>query len=70
MKSIFLFIGFFTFSGWMSVHPDATDQYKMVEAVNKIRQNGCYCGRRYMAPAQKVVWDETLYRSAFLTPVK
>jgi uncharacterized protein YkwD len=38
---------------------------KMIDAVNKIRQNGCYCGRKYMAPVDKIKWNNILYKSAF-----
>jgi uncharacterized protein YkwD len=44
--------------------PSASEQMYMLEAVNKIRSKGCYCGKRYMKPAQKVTWNSVLYQSA------
>lgn len=43
---------------------DATEQQYMLDAVNTVRGEGCYCGRRYMPPVQKVKWNDTLYKSA------
>jgi uncharacterized protein YkwD len=40
------------------------EQKTMVDAVNKIRQKGCYCGRRFMEPVGKVVWNDKLFTSA------
>lgn len=45
--------------GWESSVKD-----EMLSKVNSVRKKGCYCGRRYMAPAQPVKWNETLYSSA------
>jgi len=44
--------------------PSLSEQQYMVEAVNKIRANGCYCGRRHMKPAPKINWNNTLFKSA------
>ncbi|KXK37670.1 MAG: SCP-like extracellular [Bacteroidetes bacterium OLB9] len=44
--------------------PSISEQQEMVAAVNKIRTNGCYCGRRYMKPVSKVKWSNKLYQSA------
>lgn len=63
-----LFIIIFSVFGWLSmpyVHPDSDQQKNMTDAVNKIRSQGCYCGRKYMAPVENIVWNETLYKSAF-----
>lgn len=40
------------------------EQKNMVDAVNKIRQKGCYCGRRFMEPVGKIIWNEKLQKSA------
>ncbi|MCZ2101812.1 MAG: CAP domain-containing protein [Chitinophagales bacterium] len=40
------------------------EQQKMLNAVNSIRESGCQCGRKYMAPVQKVTWNQLLYQSA------
>ncbi len=65
MLSIFIHIVLTMVTGsWPGSHPDADQQRQMIEAVNRVRQSGCYCGRRYMPPAQPVVWNETLYKSA------
>jgi len=52
-----LFIIIFTFLGWLSLpegHPDSDQQKNMTDAVNKIRSQGCYCGRKYMAPVDQI----------------
>lgn len=46
------------------VNPDSIEQKYILDAVNAIRETGCYCGRRYMPPVQKVKWNEILYKSA------
>lgn len=45
--------------------PTVTEQMYMLQAVNKVREKGCYCGKRYMKPVKKVTWNEVLYKSAF-----
>jgi len=50
---------------WPEGHPDELVQSKIIEAVNKVMEIGCYCGRKYMLPADKVVWNEVLYKSAY-----
>ncbi len=58
----------FSLVGWLSLsneHPDDIQQKSMTDAVNKIRSEGCYCGRRFMAPVDKIEWNEKLYKSAF-----
>ncbi len=45
-------------------HPDKNQQKDMVDSVNKIRTEGCYCGNRYMPPVQNIDWNMTLYQSA------
>lgn len=47
-------------------HAYPSDDYKemMLNRVNKLRAQGCYCGRQYMKPAKAVVWDDMLYKSA------
>lgn len=37
---------------------------KMLEAVNELRAEGCYCEGRYMPPVGPVKWNKKLYRSA------
>jgi len=57
----------FAFKGVISENftpPDQSIQQSMVNDVNKIRESGCYCGRKYMAPVQKVEWNNTLFQSA------
>lgn len=49
---------------WPEGHPDVIVQSKIIEAVNKVREKGCYCGRKYMPPAEKVTWNNVLYQSA------
>lgn len=46
------------------VFPENAERNHMIAEVNKIRSNGCFCGRRYMPPAGEVKWNETLYKSA------
>jgi len=40
------------------------EQKTMVDSVNKIRQKGCYCGRRFMEPVGTVTWNPKLHKSA------
>jgi uncharacterized protein YkwD len=58
----------FTFFGWLvswpEGHPSSDQQKMMIDTVNKIRQKGCYCGRRYMQPVSKIEWNDKLYKSA------
>lgn len=35
-----------------------------MDKVNKIRAEGCYCGRKYMKPTSPVKWNSKLYESA------
>lgn len=63
-----LLVFLLAFSFWIHDNhraPSMTEQMYMLEAVNKIRQQGCYCGKTYMKPTQKVKWNNTLYKSAF-----
>jgi uncharacterized protein YkwD len=46
----------------LNLEPSVKDD--MLIKVNEIRKKGCHCGRRYMAPAPPVKWNETLYSSA------
>lgn len=45
-------------------NPDIDEQQHMLDAVNAIREQGCKCGEKYMAPAPKVTWNALLYESA------
>jgi uncharacterized protein YkwD len=65
MKILFFLILLFSRDSWPAAHPDDTMQKQVVDAVNKIRQEGCYCGRKYMAPVRAIVWNEKLYKSAY-----
>lgn len=65
MLSIFFHIILFTaFSSLPVNHPDTEQQRYMIDVVNKVRQAGCYCGRRYMSPVPPVSWNSVLYKSA------
>ncbi len=65
MKSLlYLFLMILTIGDKKSIHPDVDQQKGMVTAVNRIRTEGCYCGRKYMSPVQNVDWSTTLYKSA------
>ena len=50
---------------WPEGHPDEIVQSQIIASVNKVREQGCYCGRRYMPPVEKVKWNNVLYKSAF-----
>ena len=50
---------------WTDNIPGSAEQQKMLDAVNIIREHGCYCGRKYMSPVSKVSWNGLLYESAF-----
>ena len=45
-------------------NPDIDQQQQMLDAVNVIREQGCNCGKTYMAPVPKVSWNGLLYESA------
>lgn len=40
------------------------DSDTMLSKVNKIRAEGCYCGRRWMPPTHSVKWSPILEKSA------
>lgn len=62
-----ILVTFFSFwTSWPEGHPSVDQQKKMVEAVNKIRQKGCYCGKKYMAPVAQIEWNPVLYKSALI----
>jgi uncharacterized protein YkwD len=66
MKWIFFLFPFLIGNGESNVvEPAEAQKVFMIEAVNQIRTNGCYCGKRYMNPVPPVVWDGVLYKSAF-----
>ncbi len=64
MQSIFLIFFLSFFLNEDNNAPSLSEQQYMVEAVNKIRQKGCHCGKRYMKPAPQIQWDNTLFKSA------
>src|SRR4051812_15024368 len=37
---------------------------QMLEAVNKLRREGCQCGTQYMPPVHQLTWDDTLTLAA------
>lgn len=37
-----------------------------IREVNRVRTNGCFCGRKYMPPTTEVKWNETLHKSALI----
>ena len=37
---------------------------QMLEAVNKLRREGCQCGAQYMPPVHQLTWNDTLALSA------
>lgn len=64
MSSVWIFLLSVWFYSDVYKMPSVSEQIYMVEAVNKIRSKGCYCGKRYMKPVQKVSWNSVLYQSA------
>lgn len=38
----------------------------VLDRVNKLRRNGCRCGRKKMKPVRPLIWDETLEKSAMI----
>jgi uncharacterized protein YkwD len=40
------------------------EREQVVNAVNKVRKEGCKCGNRYYQPVDEVSWNDTLYTSA------
>ena len=49
---------------WPDEHPTLDQKNMMVDEVNKIRLEGCYCGIKVMTPVGKITWNEKLYQSA------
>ena len=65
MKFLIIFLswlGFFVSD--VSHRPELHTKEYMLEKVNTIRSNGCYCGSKYMPPVNTVNWNEVLYKSA------
>jgi uncharacterized protein YkwD len=44
--------------------PNISSNEYLLERVNEVRSEGCYCGRKYMKPVEPVTWNSTLYSSA------
>jgi uncharacterized protein YkwD len=63
---LIVFLSLFFWNGGPHSHPTSDQQKLMIDAVNDIRQRGCYCGKRYMKPVQKIVWNDKLYKSAHI----
>ncbi|MBK8626350.1 MAG: hypothetical protein IPN86_12545 [Saprospiraceae bacterium] len=54
MKSLIILFSFMSWwVSWPEGHPTSDQQKLMIDSVNKIRQKGCYCGKRFMKPVQK-----------------
>ena len=54
-----------TFSSFTDTDREvAPEVEEMLFYVNKLREEGCYCGRKYMSPVKSVRWNKNLYRSA------
>lgn len=66
MLQWFSILGFvlLSFYGGKDTYPSEAAKDHMLIKVNKIRAKGCYCGSKYMPPADPVQWDDLLYRSA------
>ncbi|MBK8626206.1 MAG: CAP domain-containing protein [Saprospiraceae bacterium] len=65
MKSLIILFSFMSWwVSWPEGHPTSDQQKLMIDSVNKIRQKGCYCGKRFMKPVQKIEWNDKLYQSA------
>jgi len=45
-------------------YPSDDMKQMMLDRVNELRAQGCYCGGEYMSPAQSVIWEDKLYISA------
>ena len=41
-----------------------SERQTMLEAVNRLRSQGCQCGRKYMPPVGPVVWNPLLEKAA------
>ncbi len=55
----------FTFCSFTSTETEyRLEVNEILEKVNNLRSNGCYCGGKYMTPVHPLKWDKTLYRSA------
>ena len=40
--------------------PSDLENRRMLDAVNQLRSQGCYCGRKYMQAAEPLTWNDTL----------
>jgi uncharacterized protein YkwD len=43
---------------------DEVSRAYILEKINAVRSQGCYCGWRWMPPVHPLKWDDTLYESA------
>ena len=62
---LLLFLPIFGFSQGNATGPSSYSKQKMLEKVNDLRKQGCRCGSKYMKPVGPLVWNETLYKSAY-----
>lgn len=47
------------------VGPTSTDSnITILDSINKVRVNGCTCGKQKMKPVQPLTWNKMLYKSA------
>lgn len=66
MKLLILLISLVNVGLWNTTNnPAPIEQKKILDAVNNIRKKGCYCGNKYLRPAQRLEWNELLYKSAY-----
>lgn len=42
--------------------PSNSDIQKVIYKINDLRSEGCYCGNKWMPPAQPLKWNEQLYK--------
>jgi uncharacterized protein YkwD len=69
MLAVFLFFGFNHSTDENILQPktkNSNDLFKteMLDLVNQIRSEGCFCGKRYMPPAPALKWNSKLEKAA------
>jgi len=64
MLSLLFVITLYLNSTTVEIPPDRATQEYLIEKVNKLRAQGCRCGRKKMPPVGPLEWDNKLYVSA------
>jgi uncharacterized protein YkwD len=63
---LFITIAFWGIKAYSQHTVSDHEQFKQdfLDHINRVRQTGCTCGTTYMPPAQPLVWNDNLQKSA------